>query len=255
LNMEFAEFYGDAGNFKECVLCGRKLKQGSEYPIGVHCRKKLKKNYRIALLNVTTGCHEGPWVKWSKDDLKEHFGSSVDIYVMMDLSGTGHATLVYGDHEWGYPLHDKDYDQFEAWDADITGNEAMVIGYMIENGFFEYEIVHRDTNALRLGQHSRYIGPASSLADLKKKWGVQGINPSCYCGEAANMIDELQMEAEHEEERWSSGDSQLHMMLRADAKGRVEEARSAWNDICLLVEGTDWDSPVDEWLYSEMTYW
>ena len=253
--MDFAEFYENAGDFKECVLCGRKLKEGSEHPIGIHCRKRLKKKYRVALLNMTTGCYEGPYVRYSMDKLKEHFGSGVNLFMLIDANGTGEATLVHGEHEWSYPLLDKDYDSFDAYEKDITGNEALVIGYMIQKGDFEYEIVHRDTNALRLGQHSRYIGPAESLTELKEKWGVDGISPSCGCGEAATMISEMEADAEIEKEKWQSGRTQLHRMLTADCCTRIEELQNAWDDICILAEGTDWDTPIDQWLYDTVTWW
>ena len=65
----------------------------------------------------------------------------------------------------------------------------------------------------------------------------------------------IEADAEYEKEKWQSGKTQLHRMLTADCCTRIEEIRNAWDDICVLAEGTDWDTPIDQWLYDTVTWW
>ncbi len=248
--MELGEFLEKNGKFDTCILCNRKLKEGSEYPIGVVCRKKLNKRYKVAVINAESGCNEGPWVAYDIEDLKDYFGSSVDIFLV--LTGGGFITLYFEDQEWSYNLYDG-HDSDTLFE-EVYGNRAFVVGWMIENGYFEKEIVHEDTNALTLAQHGTYLGPAKNLTEVKEKWGVCSVSPSCACGVAAEQIAHIEEDNERELNRWSGGTTAIHKVLHDGLVEQMEMISGYWNDICLLCEGTDWDSPVVNWLHEPLKY-
>jgi hypothetical protein len=136
----------------------------------------------------------------------------------------------------------------------IQGNKAFAVGWMIDKGHFEYEVVHTDSNILRPITHSTYLGPAKNLDEVKAKWAAAGgVTPSCLCGEAAEAIGLREAFFEGEIEKYS-GETALHQLLQEEMEQELDEVTKYWTDITELSAEEGWDTPLTQWLWDDLSF-
>lgn len=239
-------------SFETCVLCNRKLKDTS-VPLGTECRKKLKKTYRVAILNMGTGCYEAPNVYYRESDLVDYFGGGVDLFLLVD-TGSHWGMTIFDGQSFGWFSLDGVEDSDGDLSDQIQGNKAFAVGWMIDKGHFEHEVVHTDSNILRPITHSTYLGPAKNLDEVKARWAAEGVTPSCGCGMAAEAISDREAFYEDEIDKWAVGETALHEIIRGQAEQALSSVEKYWSDITELSSEEGWDTPLTEWLWSDLSF-
>ena len=221
----------DQQGHTNCVLCERKLKEGSEVPVGSVCRKKIQNKYRVAALNITPGCSEVCELSWDKERLKGYFGNSVDLYLLHNW-GWGNITWVLpGDDSTFTTNMYGESDMMDDEEMDVTGNLAYAVSIFVRKQLVETELVHADTEALTWVQHSEYVGPAKSAEEIVKYWGVEELGPGCMCGRASMCIEEKEAELLDKIEVFGENPLPLYEKIVELAKEHLASVENTWMDI------------------------
>jgi|GEM_PF-6012778 len=249
----FVEHVYDAKEFDACLLCKKKYKLESsrKSPIGRECEKKLKKEYKFAVINIESGCHEHADVHYTKAQLQKYFGTGVDFIV--SCCGWGGYTA-----EWLWKEGHCYYDE-ENWHGDDsfycekTPDELELIALTTGKTKAKLICVHEDIWGLGLVQHSSYLGPAKSWAEYEKAYGSP--SASCHCCHLWDSIKDTAEELEFELKTYEKLSFELRFSVidrisqeLIDEEQKISEIMSdvrLWNE----GEGQE-DGCMSGWCYS-----
>ena len=220
---------------KNCLLCQRKLNDTGKL-LGSECNRKFKAKYNVAILNFSSGCSENCELFDCWRDVKDHFGTSVDAYIGMNFS-YGEIEFYLDGDSWRFNMWD--YPDFECYENDVDGNKALILAMLFDRGSVEFNIVHVDTYALTLVQHSHYEGPARDYSEMRH------VAASCGCGICGDTISEAICSATEGVEALECGNSMVFKAALEKATEELSEVQSSWYDVSNIPDfETEWDKPL-----------
>lgn len=234
--------------FDNCLLCNRELKDKT-IPLGSKCKKKMKKVMKVAVLNGSSGCHSnGGGIHISQDDLDEHFGNTIDMYIIFDYFWTQITFTIPGEgsyyaHAYGEWMDDEE-EEYNENASDFVRAAVLMIGL----GEIDLDLVHVDSAAIQHMQHSHYIGPAATIEDVCKRWSTDEAPLSCACNFLHDRIEELVEELEQKQELFGKTNP-LTIAVRERLDHRLMLGNRSYTDIRLFEEASG--EVLDEPMFSD----
>ena len=256
----FEENVFNAEHFDGCLLCKKKYKSEKETPVGKECEKRLKDEYRFAVINIQSGCHERVDAVYTKKELQKYFGTSNDFVVA--CAGWGGFTAEWLWKEGYCHFNEDDWGYDESTYDEKSPDELELITIVTGKTKAKLICVHEDIWGLGLVQHSDYLGPAKSWAEYEKVYGQP--YASCYCCSLWDTIKERAEELEFELKRYEelSYNLRFSVIERIDQELKDEQIKidEIMHDVRLWNEGkgqedgclTGWCYSLSNWFDFEM---